>query len=612
LLSQHSAETVGLYYGGETELETLIERLQEQDISKIWERRDSRFHVIRQKEVIIFFREATDKRKQYIASLMHSLFILHLTQLDPTCAAIIRSKIPGGVIYLDTNFIFRLVGLQGPDLFLASRRLVEISQELGYRLVFSPKTKAEYDYTLEKSLRQMNGQPPLTSELATLALQATSDEDFHTAYWRKVAESGTYIDPRTFYEYFQHLEVILEEHNVKLDPTFHDDIEAKDAEIATEASRLRSMMEDKFGFAVSDRTSQHVLDHDVYHRILIMQRRDNVGKESFVDVKSWFLTCDTKLPLYDRIARRGSDEKLPFCVLSGQWLQTLRPFIKHQEGLDQAQVDVLVSPYLRAYQRPPARLINNIVSRLSMSSTYSVGAASAMLSSQQFTEQYAAAENDEAQQDLIDNFYAAYADEVEKKLEATTADLARVNAEREEFASKAEKETITRTDLEGRLTETRQSLEQEKIGKGEIQKSFVSAKQEIGQQHDQITKLEAIRRAERRTYEARIKRLEERNKGISIIFAGILWGAYSLFRQPDIVELFGSIALISYCLLFISLNIWRSKNGITIAFILPALFLLSLVVPEKIADALQTVEIFLAIVVSAYALADRRSAGDKD
>lgn len=610
LLSQHSAETLGLYYGNDSALAHLLSELETRNVAELWEPRDANFQALRLQEITGFFREADDRRKQFIASLMHGLFILQLTQLDPRCAAIVRSQLSPAKLYLDTNFVFRLVGLQGPDLYLAATKLAEVSQKLGYQLVISPQTLSEYNHTLAEFLRELSGRPMITSELANLALHSTSDEDFITAYWSHVRKSGSYVDPSTFYEYYQFLVPILKDRGVDVDDAFSDEVSSRDSDLAGEESLLRQVMQDR-NMRSADSVSPYVLRHDVYHRLLVMRYRNGLDREVFADARAWFLTCDTKLAPYDWVARskQGLERKLPFCVTSGQWIQTLRPFLGSNGELNTAQVDMLVSPLLRAYRRPPSRLIQSVIERLALSSGYSPSAVSVMLSNRQFLEQFEAAREDAViQQDVIDNFFASYADEMEKKAKQLENQVAQSKAELEEASRKIAEESQKRSQTETRLESATREVASLEVNRQELNNSLQFHQQQAEQERFERQRIQQEKETQELKYKAelqnqrdeaqrRIQDLARRGAVALLILSTAVM--YILIRQPwltspsPLLEVIGALALglyISYVVLF---GFWRTRAGVLVTIVCPVVFLISPFMPPDWMDKLQGASIIL-------------------
>lgn len=592
LFSQHSAESLELYYGKNEKLEAIINALDPREVKQIWEPRNDPYQSIRNREVIAFFRETDDKRKRYIASLMQAVFLFQLTHLDPSCAEIVKAEIPSdGVIYLDTNFVFRLIGLQGPELFLAAKKLADTSITLGYKLVISPKTKSEYENTLKGFLQDVKRYPMITSELASLALDATSDEDFLTSYWKQVKEAGAYVDPEQYFDYYINLVQIIKQFNVTMDETLHEEIVTnKVSEISAQVTHLRSIMEVYFGKQSTDRVSDFVLEHDVYHRILILTRRGKINdRETFVNTKYWFLTCDSKLPVYDRSLRSTQFNKMPFCVLSGQWFQTINPIADPKENLEQISADLIASPLLRAYQRPPSHLIQSVIGRVGMRSAYTPAGVSAMLSNSQFMESYQEAKSTVVQDELIDNFYASFAVQTEQELKATKSALETTKAEKEESEVRARK---TKEELE----ETQRKATQEKIEKEEYKIKYERTSAESGEAiKDLSSKAEASKNEA-----ANLRRIVNIFIGI-IIAAG--WVIYFLIRKPlgiassPAVEVIASLIVSAYIYVAIYSGLWKRKKLLLFIILVPSLFLASLLVPEEYQAPLQVIDGIIAIVV---------------
>lgn len=623
LLSQHSVETLQLYYGDDEALTTLLKNLENQNLSDIWENAASDYVAIRIQEVTGFFREADEKRKQYIASLMHSIFLLQLTQLDPMCARIVSGTLSGATVYLDTNFVFRLVGLQGPDLYLASKKLAEISQKLGFRLAISPQTISEYQHTLGDFLKEIKGRPVITSQLASIALEATSDEDFITAYWNEVKKKGTYVDPTTFYEYYQYLEHILEPMNITVHHEFHDEILQRDEDLAIEESLLRQVMQDR-NMKAADRVSPHVLKHDAYHRLLVLRHRRDLTQEIFANSAAWFLTCDTKLPPYDRLARNreNSRNKLPFCATSGQWLQTLRPYTPENGTFDVAQVDLIVSPLLRAYQRPPSHIINNVMSRLSASSNYSLPAVSAMLLDKQFLEQFEQTKGEEAQQDLIDNFYAAYADEMEKEAQLLREQLDEYKAATTRQSQELDLAVKTQQGLEARLQETTDAIAQLKADREALGDTMRISKEQTERERLERIKLEDEKQKSELQYQEEIKLVKEEalirerriRRQIAVAFLIlILLVVFLVLRQPwinsatAIPEIIGAVSMSAYLIYALVFDIWRTWQGALATFFVPVIFIISFILPSEWESPIQVTSIVAAALAAMFMYIRRSS-----
>lgn len=560
LLSKHSVESLELYYGNDEKLSPILENMNSLEYLDTTNIIPKEFEPIRRQEVFDFFLQANEARKKYIASLMHSLFILYLTQVDSSCAAILRNDIKGGKIYLDTNFVFALVGLSGGDMLLASQRLVDFTHRLGYEIVISPRTKSEYEHALGSFLRETKSKPLPSPELATLALQATSDNDVYTNYWNQVVEAkGTYIDPQIYFDYYKNVEEILEHYGVCIDDTFHKEIMARDVEIAIEASRLKEVIGDSFGQQAMDTTSQHVLDHDAYHRLLILKYREGNPDVNFLDAKAWFLTLDSKLPKFDRVSRGKDKLSLPFCVLSGQWLQLIRPYIGGNGEFDITQAQMLVTPLLRAYPKPPTKLINSVITTLAMSSKFVPNAVTRMLSDRHFMEKFQSAETDEVRQDLIDSFYAAYAEETERELQDKNKQVEEMQSIIGDLTSKTQRlaEDLTyQNEEKAKVAKTLQEREKEFA---RLTSDFEHVRENDAKQNkDELQRIETNLNEK---YDQLSAKFEKGNIVQMWVIVGLVWGVYLGFRQPWLNSSNPIIELITSALIAVSVGGFFNKKS---------------------------------------------------
>jgi len=411
VLSQHAVESVSLYYGDNQDIWDLIGNLADESMKDILPERSDKIEEIRAREFPLFFRNAPAERKKYLIGKMNSVFILYLLQLDPTCAALAKKQIPGGTLYLDTNFVYRLVGLQGESLKASTRRLQELSNALGYKMVVTPRTIEEYKISLDSFLRKARSVPRMLPELAAAALEVTEDEDILTAYWHRICSRGISVDPRIFYEYFFQVEQILFELGIEIvNDAAQKFVTEHDAELAREEKILEDIA-NQYGYYI-----RHVdiINHDAFHRLLMLQLRAGTQDTSFIEIRYWFLTCDSKLPKYDRIARSGTGIKTPFCVLASHWLQAIRPFSPAIDGFEPIEIDMLDSPLFRTYKAPPPELVNEIMGRLMMREDFSPKAAVKMILNKQFLEQFSKAPSEQEREIIVNKFYEDYIESLEQ------------------------------------------------------------------------------------------------------------------------------------------------------------------------------------------------------
>jgi hypothetical protein len=362
LYSQHSVESVLLYTGDDKNVARLLEKMDFNSLREILPAREAYVRKARSLELPRFFYDAPIDRKIYIGKKLNQIFMLHMMQLDPKCAGLAKQTITGGTLFLDTNFVIRLLGIDGPELKEASKRLVKLSQGLGYTTVVTPKTISEYKYKLSDLLTRARSMPTVSPEVAEAALSSTASRDFHTHFWKRSKEAGGYLSLEVYFQIYQDVENLLKEYSVVIDDT--DDLAIRNDRKALndEIVLLRKYVENL------EYTHDAVVEHDAHHRLLILRLRQGFEEKTPLEVPYWFLTCDTKLPVYDRRVRARPDNlyRFPYCVLSSQWMQLLRPFAGAVDEMAIVHADTLDSPLFRAFHNPPTELLQEIITRMSI------------------------------------------------------------------------------------------------------------------------------------------------------------------------------------------------------------------------------------------------------
>ena len=459
IFARHGAECVALVYAGQEEAESFIAKLED-DIFASLPTRSPRLHKIRIIELPVFFKNAPTERKRYIAQLLDSTFIIHMLHIDKNCSALIRKQFKDYRLYLDTNFIYRLLGLDGPILQKATETAVRIAQDLGFVLIVSTRTVEEWQTSIKRGVKNLKGSPLVSQELAQVGADYTTEEDFTTAYWRAYAKTKISIDD--FSALYQRIEELLKDHDIKIRDTLCEQVK-EDSQLKEEISMLN---------LVTDYIKHlDVAEHDAFHRLLILKLRGKTAPETFIDTKAWFLTCDTSLPAYDRFARgRQSQIKIPFCILSNQWIQTMRPLLPRTQDFDETFVDLFTSPYLRTYGDLPSNIAQAILGRITQFEQHSPELAMRVLTDRHLTKELRQTKEEEKIFELIDNATTKVAEEfkeerdkLKKQLEDTKKEEEEAERKLAEEKSQREKE---REKFKGQIKETEDALT---VLKGEVE-----------------------------------------------------------------------------------------------------------------------------------------------
>jgi hypothetical protein len=134
----------------------------------------------------MFMREASEAQRAYLSEALNSAYFVTALTLDPEGARLIQAITSGQRVYLDTNFVYRLLGVQGPRYVRAAEGILRATQAAGYVCAVTPWTVVEYRESLSRSRKFLEQYPIPPDEFAVFAAEATSVDDFVTSYWRQV------------------------------------------------------------------------------------------------------------------------------------------------------------------------------------------------------------------------------------------------------------------------------------------------------------------------------------------------------------------------------------------------------------------------------------------
>lgn len=225
-------------------------------------------------------------------------------------------------------------------------------------------------------MREARKRPTISSELARIIVANLGQENFLTSYWGSLADKKLTIEE--FVAEKSAVEDILKGLKIEILYKYQEEIENSD-ELKDEMSILIN--------ACGNHFNEHIVEHDAFHRILIKKLRER-KRYNFKDAIAWFLTHDSKLPIYSKFARKGKDY-LPFCLTTNQWIQLNRPFIartKNESEYEESLLNLITQPFLRSIipQHPLQNAYEKVLGRLSRYKNMSPELASEITSDTHF------------------------------------------------------------------------------------------------------------------------------------------------------------------------------------------------------------------------------------
>jgi len=335
VIARHGAESALILYPENPRAQVLFAEMDQLGMDFL-PTREGCAGRIRDRAFALFVKQPTAEQRVYLAGLLNTSFHMTVLTLDPEAGALMQESIAGHRLYLDTNFLYGLLGLSTATEALAAGRVMELSRKLGYEIAVTPWTIEELRTSLRSSQRRVQKNPLPRRELADLMIASSGGDGFVRGFWLAYRDRGT--QPKDFFEYFAQIETLLEEHEIRCADEGCKAIDRNDRAIDDQLALLEPFVT---GFR-----DPKVKEHDVKHRLLVERLRGD-GHIRFSNARYFFLTRDSRLPRYAMATLDGEDVSMPFCVTASSWLQVMRAFIPRTEDFDQSLVDLLSSPYIR-------------------------------------------------------------------------------------------------------------------------------------------------------------------------------------------------------------------------------------------------------------------------
>jgi hypothetical protein len=337
LIAQHGMEAALVLYPEQAQerADEFINRVESAGCGDLPSRSQG-VEAIREKALYLFIRNPTSHQRSYLANLMTTAYLMAVFTIDPEAHEVLRELTADQVVYLDTNVVYDLLNLSGPKKFMNIKRTLDLTRKLGYKVRVTPWTVAEMKHSVRKARSDLSRTALPPKALSDLAAEASGDDGFVTAYWRKYKETG--VKAEDFFDLHDQIEALLEEAGVEI---YNEGCIAVGKDANGMADRVGLLTAVPGG---SDKPYP-VLEHDAKHRLLIERLRGD-GNRRFSNAGYWFLTEDSVLMPFSRMGREESDE-LPFAVSLSSWAHIVRSLSPRTEDYEQSLVDLLDSPAVR-------------------------------------------------------------------------------------------------------------------------------------------------------------------------------------------------------------------------------------------------------------------------
>lgn len=355
IVSRHGVEAALLLYPEDGRAQRLFDEIEEQGLGFLPER-EGALKEVREAALRRFVREPTPAQRIYLANRLNAAFELTVLTLDPDAGQLAKQQFDGHRLYLDTNFLYAVLGFAPAHESLAAHRLLHLTKELGFQLAITDWTVDELRTSLRKSRNRLEGIHLPSRDYAELMIRASSEKGFDRAFWIAYRESN--VSRHDFFERAARFHRDLEKLGIAIVDEGCKRVEQRREEI-TEHVALLDRLRGPQGWRETV-----VLEHDVKHRLLVEQLR-GAGNLGFSNARYWFLTQDTRLPIYARKAVEGErPPEVPFCMSSSSWGQVMRAFTPRTSDWEQMVVDLMASPYVGRRRGLDFGAVTEVVARI--------------------------------------------------------------------------------------------------------------------------------------------------------------------------------------------------------------------------------------------------------
>jgi len=485
LCDKHASRIVNFLSGAATELEHTFVGKEILDCLPTSVSRPAEILSIEKDIFPLFFQSGDDKRAKYVAGITQTYIRRTIFEVETEGHEIFEAKMKPLNVYLDTNMIFSLLGLDGSERQEIAEHIVSMNRNLGMNTLVDQRSIQEFRSVLQNSKIQNIGlripkgifaevkksilEPRYKPEIEfvlpddsfTLLFWASLDEDFvKTATRREILH-----ELERFLIHLEAVDIILSvKYEVKIVEDSQrfvpdSDVLQQTAELVLEAANKRKV-----------RKTQTTAEHDAIMFFVIIGQREQETPE-FLPSNYWLLSADRSLKEFYRRMQEDGMTNLAHFMPIASWMELITPFLTIQL-VDESDDAVIVAKslgeafeYFEVHRMPP-REVGEVLRRVP--ETYERGPELILrcAADRHFRETVHAAVSVRraAKKEEIDEAVRGAFDAVKDKAELADKDLA--------AALKL---------MEGRQQELKGDLEQERTGRKRAEKELEKWKQRLRQ-----------------------------------------------------------------------------------------------------------------------------------
>ncbi len=295
------------------------------------------------KGIITFLDPNEPDIRQYILDNLRAAFVIKSANLDASEIALLTARMgtrPRLTVFVDTNFLFSVLGLHDNPLNESARYLIDLASKLTsnveVKFYVLPITLKEMQNALA-SMQAITGDIRLTASMST----AVISQDLHSlpGSYVEAARSASvpvylrdYLDP-----YIKNPLPILRQWGLEIYNDSQIDAYGTKQSVVDDISQQLKREQEKYG---PDAKTYEKLAHDMILWHYVNDKRP-VTVGSPLEACYWVVTVDNRLVSFDSYKTRVKGSGLVACMTPSAMISMLQFWAPRTEELDQAVVSSL-------------------------------------------------------------------------------------------------------------------------------------------------------------------------------------------------------------------------------------------------------------------------------
>jgi len=363
VFNQHGAEAVQLLdsRSDATEDKGTLPKLLDGaiDMAALGSSRDQARAAIR-----AFFIAPSSKRLKYMSELLDGTFTFFALSVSDSTAEYLKGQVPSLKLFLDTNVVLAVLGLQDNPLQEADVELLEIirNERYPFKLYYHERTLREILDILDAAranLTKRHFTPALSQAylqyMETRGVGLGLERHFHAV------NANREIDTEAFLARYDHVEDLLRDQGIQR-------YNQAGADLATER---KGELIAEFDHFLKGRRRQgkaprryEALDHDV--TVWMYLQRLRAKSTNALRSGALLLSNDYSLHAFDRAFLQSSPEgkEVATVVLPHHLVQVLRPFSRVTVNFDQKFMEIFAAPEFRTTQSDYGQTASKVLTYL--------------------------------------------------------------------------------------------------------------------------------------------------------------------------------------------------------------------------------------------------------